>query len=264
MENNSLTLAQAATQFLASLSPQDRETAQQEVNKFIRWYGMERRIKGLAAQEVARYAERMDTSSANVEARLGPVKAFLSYAKKEGLTAANLSVHMRVKKRAAKRKPARGRQVDRLSLTADGYEQLKAELSGLQAERHTIAEDIRLAAADKDFRENAPLDAAKDHQGLVEGRIRQLEAVLKSATVSTDRGDATTVALGSTVTLRALPSGEEVRYTLVHASEAKPAKGKLSATSPTGKALLGRRGGEVVEVAAPVGTLTYRIEVIES
>lgn len=264
MENNRLTLAQAATQFLASLSHRDRDAAQQEVNKFVRWYGMERPIGSLTAQEVASYAERMDTSSANVEARLGPVKAFLSHANKEGLTAANLSVHMRVKKGAGKRKPAKGRQVERTSLTAQGYEQLKAELSSLQAERHTIAEDIRRAAADKDFRENAPLDAAKDRQGIVEGRIRQLEAVLRSATVGTDRGNATTVALGSTVTLRALPSGEEVRYTLVDASEASPAKGKLSATSPTGKALFGRRSGEVVEVAAPMGTLTYRIQGIES
>jgi len=263
MDRDGLTIGQAATSFLASLPPQERQAAQQEVNKFVRWYGTERPMRRLSAQEVATYAERMDVSSANISIRLEPVKAFLAYAKKEGLTAANLSVHLRVKKGSPKRKPVRRGPVGRYNLTAEGYHELQAELSALQGERQQIADDIRLAAADKDFRENAPLDAAKDHQGMVEGRIRQLETVLKSAVVSSDQVDTKTVALRSTVVLRALPSGEELRYTLVDASEASPAKGKLSGTSPTGKALLGRRKGEVVEVAAPAGKLSYRIESIE-
>lgn len=263
MDSDGLTLGQAATSFLASLPAQDRQAAQQEVNRFVRWYGTEHPMRGLGAQEVATYAERMDVSSANVSSRLQPVKAFLAYAKKEGFTAANLSVHLRVKKGSPKRKPVRRGPVGRYNLTAEGYQELQAELSALQGERQQIAEDIRLAAADKDFRENAPLDAAKDYQGMVEGRIRQLETVLKSAVVSSDQVDTTTVALRSTVVLRALPSGEELRYTLVDPSEASPTKGKLSVTSPTGKALLGRGKGEVVEVAAPAGTLTYRIESIE-
>jgi transcription elongation factor GreA len=264
MEKQDRTLAQAATDFLASLPSQDRELAQQEVNKFVRWYGMERPIDGLAAQEVASYAERMDSSSANVSKRLEPVKAFLSYAKKEGFTRTNLAVHLRIKKSSPKQSAPRKRRVEKLSLTSQGHQELKDELSALHEERLKIAEEIHRAAADKDFRENAPLDAAKDHQGIIEGRIRQLEAILESAVVTHNRVATTMVALGNTVTLQALPSGESLRYTLVNSSEASPTKGKLSVTSPTGKALLGRRIGEVVEVAAPAGILRYQIEMIDS
>jgi transcription elongation factor GreA len=81
--------------------------------------------------------------------------------------------------------------------------------------------------------------------------------------VATEEVDTAKVTLGSTVTLHDLSYGEELRYTLVNPSEASPTKGKLSVASPTGKALLGRRRGEVIEVAAPAGTLRYRIESIE-
>jgi transcription elongation factor GreA len=257
------TLAQAATHFLASLPPQEREKCQQELNKFVRWYGMERPLSELGAHEVAIYAKRMEGSSVNVMKRLEPVRAFLSYAKKEGLTKTNLAVHLRVKKGSLKQAPPGKGHIQAITLTPGGYQELKAELTALQSERPKIAEDIRRAAADKDFHENAPLDAAKDYQGMVEARIRELEAILRSAVATTKEVDTAKVTLGSTVTLHDFSCGEELRYTLVHPREASPAKGKLSIASPTGKALLGRGWGEVIDVAAPAGTLRYRIERIE-
>lgn len=257
------TLAQAATGFLASLTPEEREESQQELNKFVRWYGMERPLSELGAHEVASYAERMEGSSANSMKRLAPVRAFLSYAKKEGLSKENLAVHLRVKKGPLKQGPTGKGRSEPITLTAEGYHELKAELDALQGERSRIAEDIRKAAADKDFHENAPLDAIKDDQGMVESRIRQLEAILRSAVVTTEKVYSAKVALGITVTLKDLSSGEELRYTLVNPSEASPAKGKLSIASPTGKALLGRQQDEVIEVDAPVGTLRYRIAMVE-
>jgi transcription elongation factor GreA len=98
---------------------------------------------------------------------------------------------------------------------------------------------------------------------MVEARIRELEAILRSAVATTKEVDTAKVTLGSTVTLHDFSCGEELRYTLVHPREASPAKGKLSIASPTGKALLGRGWGEVIDVAAPAGTLRYRIERIE-
>lgn len=256
---------QAATHFLASLPRQEREEYQQELNKFVRWYGRERPLSQLAAREVASYAERMEGSSVHTMKRLAPVRAFLSYAKKEGLITNNLAVHLRVKKGSLKQgPPGRGRIEAVVTLTSEGYQELKAELSALQGERPRIADDIRKAAADKDFHENAPLDAAKDHQGMVEARIRQLETILKSAVVTTKKGDSAKVILGSTVTLQDLSSNEELRYTLVNPSEASPSKGKLSIDSPTGKALLSRRQGETIAVAAPAGTLHYRIARIDN
>lgn len=255
---------QAATHFLASLPPQEREEYQQELNKFVRWYGRERPLSQLAAREVASYAERMEGSSVHTMKRLVPVRAFLSYAKKEGLITNNLAVHLRVKKGSLKQGPAGRGRIEAVTLTSEGYQELKAELSALQGERPRIADDIRKAAADKDFHENAPLDAAKDHQGMVEARIRQLETILKSAVVTTKKGDSAKVILGSTVTLEDLSSNEELRYTLVNTSEASPSKGKLSIDSPTGKALLSRRQGETIAVAAPAGTLHYRIARIDN
>jgi len=263
MTEQNLSLAQAAIQFLASLPPQARDESHQEVNRFIRWYGMERPLGELSAHEVANYAARMEGSSANVVKRLEPVKAFLAYAKKEGLTTTNLAAHLKLKKGPPKQ-TASIRRSQRVALTAQGHQELGAELVALKAERTNIAEEIRRAAADKDFRENAPLDAAKDHQGKVEARIRELTEILKSGIVAADEINTAQADLGCMVILRDLSSNEELRYTLVHPSEVDPAKGKISVASPTGKALLDRGKGEVVEVAAPIGKIRYRIEGIES
>ncbi len=264
MKGQNLSLAQAATQFLTDLPPEERGRSQQELNKFVRWYGMERPLRELAAHEVANYAERMEGSSANAMKRLEPVRAFLSYAKKEGLTPTNLAVHLRLKKGAPKQVPSlkvKGREA--ATLSREGYHALKEELSTLKRERPKIADEIRRAAADKDFRENFPLEAAKDRQGFIEAQIRELEDILKSAMVAAKEFDTAKVTLGCTVVLQDLSSAAELRYTLVNPREANPAKGKISNASPMGKALLNRVKGEVIEVTAPAGKLRYRIEGIE-
>ena len=262
--NDSKTLAQAATDFLASLQPGQRKEHQQELNKFVRWYGMERPLHELSGQEVEAYAKMMEGSSSNATERLAPVKAFLSHAKKEGLTRKNLSVHLRVKKSAAAPRSRGARGTGPIQLTAEGYRELEAELAALEAERPAIAEEIRKAAADKDVRENAPLEAAREHQGMVEARIRQLEATLKAAVITEGDKSSARAALGSSVVLIDLKHNEELRYILVNPREASPAKGKLSVASPTGKALLGCKQDEVIEVDAPAGKLRYRIARVEN
>jgi len=137
------------------------------------------------------------------------------------------------------------------------------ELESLKMERPMIAEQIRLAAADKDVRENAPLEAARERQGHLEARIREIEATLGAATVMDDRPRATrTVGVGCRVRLSDMKSGDELTYRLVSPSEADPAQGRLSIASPTGKALLDHETGALVKVEAPVGTLQYRIDEI--
>jgi transcription elongation factor GreA len=123
-----------------------------------------------------------------------------------------------------------------------------------------VVEEIRKAAADKDFRENAPLEAAKEQQGHLEGRIRELESTLKSVTVIRGGEGNARIDAGDAIVLNDLASGDEINVTLVHASEANPARGKISLVSPMGKALLGHLTGDTVEVAAPVGKLHYRVE----
>jgi transcription elongation factor GreA len=263
MMSDGKTLSEAATDFLAGLPVNKREEYRQELNKFVRWCGTERSISELSAPEVAKYAESIDGSSANATQRIAPVRSFLSYAKKGKLTPSNLSIHLRVRK-ITPPKGFQGRpQTETVNITADGYRKIEQELVSLKEERPKIAEAIRKAAADKDFRENAPLDAAKEHQGMVEARIRELEATLKAAVITVEETDKTKVCVGSSVILQDLSHNEELRYIIVNPREASPLKGKLSADSPIGRALLNRIQGEVVEVSAPAGVLKYRIEKID-
>jgi transcription elongation factor GreA len=262
--NEGKKLAEAATDFLASLPANERDECRQELNKFVRWCGSDRLLNELAAPEVANYAESIDGTSVNTTQRIAPVKAFLTYAKKKSFTQSNLSVHLRVKKVTPRKGPQHHRpRPATLNMSEEGYRKLADELSSLKDERPKIADSIRKAAADKDFRENAPLDAAKEHQGMVEARIRELEHALKSSAIKTEKTDSTKVSIGSTVVLRDVCNNEEVRYKLVNPREANPLKGKLSVESPTGKALLSRTQGEVIEVVAPAGTLRYRVQKIE-
>lgn len=266
MSQQGPSLAEAVSRFLAALSPELRQESQQELNRFVRWYGGDRPVAELGAQEIADYAEGLGSGAAATK-RLEPVKNFLSYGKKEGLTKGNLAAHLRSGSGSAKRSGEPKRKTQRATpatLTSEGYAALKSELSSLKSERPRLAEELHQAAADKDFRENAPLEATKERQGQIEARIRELEAALKAATILDEMSlDTLAAGIGCNITLRHLDSGEEMRCTLVSPSEADPMLGKLSIASPIGKALWDRRKGEVIEVAAPIGMLRYRIEEIK-
>ena len=252
-------LAEAAAGFLAGLSTDQKDEFKQEVNKFVMWCGKSRTMAELSALEVANYAESINSATTDVSKVTAAVKAFLAYAKKEGLTSANLSVHLRVKKLTSGRKASTKGKPTTAIMTASGLEELKTELDDLKKERPKLSEDIRKAAADKDFRENAPLEAARERQGMVESRIRYLESMLKTAVVSEERPSDLVVSIGTTVTIQGLSDSEEMSYKLVNPNEASPLKGKLSVSSPIGKALLGRKQGDVIEVIAPAGALNFRV-----
>ena len=156
--------------------------------------------------------------------------------------------------------------MDRAELTREGYDELVARLNALKGERVQIVEDIGRAMADKDFRENAPLDAAKERQGFTESMIRNLEHTLSKAVIrdSTSSKRQKFVAIGTKVTLKNLGRSEKATFTLVHPSEANLSEGKLSSESPVGKALLNRQKGDEVEVIIPKGTIRYKLERIEN
>ncbi len=264
-EERNLTLSEAVTMFLATLSPERKQEGQQELKRFVRWYGAERPLADITAREVGDYGKSISASITDPGKKIEPVRAFLSYAKKQGLIETSLAPHLRITKakqgRSAKRRAVEGAPV---ILTSEGYASLGVELESLKNERPAIAEQIRLAAADKDVRENAPLEAARERQGHIEARIREIEATLRGATVMDERPkSARKVGVGSTVSLSDLKYGDQLTYTLVSPSEANPAQGRLSIASPTGKALLDREAGAVVEVEAPVGTLRYRIDEVK-
>jgi len=258
-------LGEAANRFLSSLSPEEGKISQQEVYKFVRWYGWERLFSGLAAPEVANYAERLSLSDADYIKKLKLIRAFLVYARKEGWSNINLVTHLKIKKRKSPlQSPVRQDIPETISLTQQGYAELEVELDALKSRRLQAIDEVRRARADKDFRENAPLEAAREQHGQLEGRIRQLEETLKSAIIIDVKQEVTLKAsIGDNVILSDLISGEEPRYTIVSPREADPTKDKISTASPIGKALLGRGQGEVIEVKAPAGKLRYQIKQVE-
>jgi transcription elongation factor GreA len=260
-----VSLSQAAALFLSTLAPEVRQQSQSEVYRFSRWYGADRPVRELRGHDVALYAESLGTATADVVRRAETLRSFLAFAKKEGLTTTNLATHLRLRKSPQTAEGAAAKVPAPSQLTAEGHASLSAELEALKAQRSGIAEELRLAMLDKDFRENAPLDAARERQAHVEGRIRQLEALLKHAQViggHTAPGAKSHV--GSTVILRDLASGSAVRYVLVSPSEVSPAEGKISIASPVGKALLDRTAGDEVEISVPAGRLRFRIEEIRA
>jgi transcription elongation factor GreA len=268
-EERNLSLDEAVTMYLATLPPEQRQESQQELNRFVRWYGAERLMSELGAREIGEYGESVSksirSSVTDPAKKIEPVRNFLTYAKKTKLTGVNLAPNLRVSK--TKKGPLVKRSNNepaQVHLTSEGHAAMKSELESLKDERPRVVEQIRHAAADKDFRENAPLEAAREHQGQLEARIRELEATIKGATIMKEKTSITLrVGIGCTVGLFDLTSGEQLHYTLVSPSESNPTKGKLSIASPTGKALLDREVGAVVEVTAPVGMFLYRIEDIK-
>ena len=146
-------------------------------------------------------------------------------------------------------------------LTPEGYERLKQEIEELSTiKRREVAERIRIAREFGDIAENAEYDDAKNEQMLLEHRIATLEERMRDARVISKKDIAKdVVSVGSTVKLRDMGANKTVEYRIVGSAEANPAEHKLSNESPVGKAIMGKKKGEVVEVAAPRGALKFKI-----
>lgn len=145
-------------------------------------------------------------------------------------------------------------------LTAEGKATLEAELEELvNVQRPAIAAAILAAREDGDLKENGAYHDAKDRQGLMEGRIRELKAKLeRSQIIESDNGASDVVVLGSTVTVAGADGAEE-RYTIVGSMESNVAAGRISNESPLGRALLGRKPGDQAVVTTPRGEMEYRV-----
>ncbi|RKD20947.1 transcription elongation factor GreA [Caminicella sporogenes DSM 14501] len=146
-------------------------------------------------------------------------------------------------------------------LTKKGLEKVEQELEELKTvRRKEVAERIKQALAFGDISENSEYDEAKNEQAQLEERIAKLEATLRKARV-VDESEITNevVSIGSTVKVKDLEFDEEIEYTIVGSAEADPYELKISNESPVGKALLGKKVGEIVEVQVPDGITKYEI-----
>ncbi|MGH7235823.1 MAG: transcription elongation factor GreA [Nitrospiraceae bacterium] len=150
-------------------------------------------------------------------------------------------------------------------ITKKGYEALKAELDRLRkVERPKAIEAIAEARSHGDLTENAEYEAAKDRQGFIESRMTELERKLADARIiDTANLSSETVVFGATVLLLDLESKQQKQYTLVGQDEADLKNGKISVQSPVGKALIGRRVGDQVEVTTPARVVAYEIRGIK-
>jgi len=149
-------------------------------------------------------------------------------------------------------------------LTPEGLANLKAELDQLSTRRRReVAQRIKEAREFGDISENAEYDDAKNEQAMLEARIAQLEDKLRSATVIDSSAVSTdVVGVGSIVHVKD-ESGKSTKYTIVGSAEASPADMRLSNESPVGKALLGRKRGEEVQISTPKGQRRLKITKID-
>jgi transcription elongation factor GreA len=146
-------------------------------------------------------------------------------------------------------------------LTYEGLKKLEEELELLRGtKRKEVAERIKQALSFGDISENSEYDEAKNEQAQVEGRIVQLESMLKHARlIDEDEVQTDVVSLGAKVKLHDLEFDEEVEYLIVGSTEANPLKSKISNESPVGAALIGHKIDDIIEVQVPDGSIKFKI-----
>ncbi len=155
--------------------------------------------------------------------------------------------------------------MERMPVTLAGYERLKGELKKLKTlDRRAVAQEIEIARAHGDLRENADYDAAKEKQGMLEANIRELEDKLARAEViDTTKLSGDRVVFGATVTLLDTNTDEEQRLTLVGEVETDLKRGRISVSSPIARALIGKRVDDTVKVHTPGGVREYEVLEVE-
>ncbi|MBE7012268.1 MAG: transcription elongation factor GreA [Ruminococcaceae bacterium] len=151
-----------------------------------------------------------------------------------------------------------------IMLTVEGLQKLEEELEYLKTKkRKEVAEKIKEARGFGDLSENAEYDEAKNEQNQVESRIIDLENMLKNAAViDQDEVEIDKVGIGTRVKVYDVDFEEEIEYSIVGSTEADPDKNKISNESPVGKAILGKKVGDAVEVSTPTGD-TFTLKILE-
>lgn len=144
-------------------------------------------------------------------------------------------------------------------LTKEGVKELESELKSLIEDRGPLTERIKTAREMGDLSENAEYQSARQEQEKLEARIDEIEHILQSVEIIEKPKGGNTVSLGSTVELNLKGDGKTKKFTIVGTVEADPLAGKISDESPIGKALLGKKLGEEVELKTPAETATYKI-----
>jgi transcription elongation factor GreA len=254
-----LPLSDAISQYLQTVNAGDRVAAAQELSRFARWYGGDRLIAQVTPGDLERYQEHISATGSD-PAKLMPLRQFFVVAQRRKQLGQPLAAHIRIRRKTGSRLAVETALLETVELTQTGHEQLQAELVRLESvEQPKAREELQRAAADKDFRENAPYDAAKQHLADLQRRINDIRTTLANFVIVNEQATDKT-GLGCTVVVRDLDENEELTYTLVGPGEIDARNGKISIASPVGRALSDRQIGETVAVETPAGISSLRIE----
>ncbi len=259
-----LTVQDAITEYIMTIADDKKRLVHPELSKFARWIGGTNILESLRPSDVSPYSETFGTSASEAnKQRIAAVKDFLNYVKKKNYIDVSLAPHIRVRKPTlnAVRGAAMRRRNSEVQITRQGYDEMVNRLDLLRKETVRLAEEIERAAASGDVRENSPLEAARENQGMVQAQINRLESTLKVATIieESDRVN-DEVQIGSWVTLSKGGSDMHVDYQVVAANEANPLRNKISDISPLGSAILGGKVGDQVTVKAPSGEQQFTVD----
>lgn len=256
------TLGEALQEYLEYLKPEIRVRNGSYVRKYVEFAGQDVWITSITGSHVEYYRDsQIQSTDPAAPERVAALKDWFQFLKKRNYTDANFGVHVRVKKTGKRTGTAEQVRVEQqsIAMTAEGVEGLQKELKELQEARPQIIKSIQEAREDKDFRENSPLEAAREALAFNEQRQREIEAVLKRAVIN-ETGGSDLSSVGSFVKVTRLDTNHTDTWKLVGAREANAGEKKISVESPVGKALLGKGEGDTVTVEAPSGVLEFRIE----
>lgn len=261
------TVTEALRDYTLTIAEDDRPAASAELGRFVRWLGNDRSLDSLAPPEIGDYSDHIGAHGTAPDAvdRLAIVKLFLAHLKKKGHIEVNLAQHLRLRRGRGATTGAKTNSASAgpgAKLTRSGHQAMQNQLAELIVQRTELSEDIRKAAADKDVRENAPLEAAREAHGMVSLKIGEIEETLRGAEIITEKNGARekgVVRLGGRVTIKDVDSGRATAVQLVHPDEANPLSGKMSSGSPVGGAIIGHAVGETVTVDTPAGSKQFEI-----
>jgi transcription elongation factor GreA len=257
-----ITTSEALTHFVNSLEPEKVETERPVVEQFVNWVGTDKLMSAIDGDEIGRYLAEVRADEAHDPSHLEPLRAFLAYSSRLAFTDDNLVPYLQLPgeqggARALDAAEELGGKA--FHVTLEGLQALERQLEELKSERPLIAEKLRAAMADKDFRENAPLDAARDEQAHLEAKIRETEDRLRNAVIIDAEAKGGRANVGSVVKLLNIEHDREQEFTLVSPAEVDPSNGKISMESPIGVALRNKGQGDEVVVEAPSGQIRFKV-----
>ena len=269
IETVSITLGQSCREFLDSLKPELRVSYERYVRRYVQNAsgGESLPTQRLTGSLVESFAESyIKASDPLASEQVAALKAYFQFLKKRSYTEQNFGILIRVRRVAGR--PGAATVAQRaeeapIEMTAEGLDSLKIELEEITGRRTELVRAVALAREDKDFRENSPLEAAREALAFNDQRQKRLETALKRArVVEFTPGDR--AAVGSTVTLTRVDGGAVHTYKLVGAREANAREQKISVASPVGKELVGKRPGDEVLVKAPNGEILFRLDSVRN